>query len=225
MRKSGGYAKSFHTGEAWIDAFNLGPGEEEEFIIEMALQRDGMSKDWSVTAWGENGSVKVTVGGLTSDSFPYIKRNDSYLPQDEGRSGEQSSTESEESEEEASESQESDEENAVPECDFLEYDEYLHFGCTTLERILREYSNSRIYNWLMVGDCSDFDERWKKFSLDGMTYEQIQQMFSNLDVPENLSGKLMERGEDCSFAPSEKESESDESEEEEESSEEEVIIH
>ena len=37
MRKSGGYAKSFHTGEVWIDAFNLAPGEEEEFIIEMAL--------------------------------------------------------------------------------------------------------------------------------------------------------------------------------------------
>ena len=62
--------------------------EEEKFTVEWALHLDGISKDWSVTAWGEVGSVQVTVDNKTSTSFPLVKPDDSRLPADEGADGE-----------------------------------------------------------------------------------------------------------------------------------------
>ena len=42
-----------------------------------------MSKDWALTAWGENGPLSVGINGKTSDVWPEIGRQDSLLPQDE----------------------------------------------------------------------------------------------------------------------------------------------
>jgi hypothetical protein len=42
-----------------------------------------MSKDWALTAWGENGPVTVGITGKTSDVWPEITRDDSQLPSDE----------------------------------------------------------------------------------------------------------------------------------------------
>ena len=45
-----------------------------------------MSKDWSVTAWGEGGDVEVTVEGKgQSASFPHVDQDHSRLPEDEGK--------------------------------------------------------------------------------------------------------------------------------------------
>jgi len=44
-----------------------------------------MSQDWSVTAWGEDGEVRVTVPDRTSSSFNYISEDNTRLPEDEGR--------------------------------------------------------------------------------------------------------------------------------------------
>ena len=43
----------------------------------MDLERPGMSKDWSFTAWGENGEVEVTVmGKKETEKFPFIQKKD-----------------------------------------------------------------------------------------------------------------------------------------------------
>ena len=81
-------SRIFQSGEKWFQPFELGPGEEEKFTVEWALHLDGISKDWSVTAWGEVGSVQVTVDNKTSTSFPLVKPDDSRLPADEGADGE-----------------------------------------------------------------------------------------------------------------------------------------
>jgi len=44
-----------------------------------------MSQDWSITAWGEGGEVRVTVPDRTSSSFNYISEDNTRLPEDEGR--------------------------------------------------------------------------------------------------------------------------------------------
>ena len=49
----------------------------------MNLQKDNMSKDWALTAWGENGPLTVSVQGKTSDTWSEIIRDDSLLPSDE----------------------------------------------------------------------------------------------------------------------------------------------
>lgn len=33
------------------------PGDEAEYVIELDLSREEMAKDWSLTAWGESGTV------------------------------------------------------------------------------------------------------------------------------------------------------------------------
>ena len=77
-------ALGFHDGPRWLNnAFTLGPGESSTFLIEMNLQKDNMSKDWALTAWGENGPLTVSVQGKTSDTWSTILRDDSQLPSDE----------------------------------------------------------------------------------------------------------------------------------------------
>ena len=39
----------------------LGPGVEQEYILELDLNKAGMTKDWALTAWGENGPLEVFV--------------------------------------------------------------------------------------------------------------------------------------------------------------------
>jgi hypothetical protein len=62
-------------------------GETKNFLIELDLYREGMSRDWSVAAWGELGPVKVTVEskGPETDKFPYVKEDNSKLPENEGK--------------------------------------------------------------------------------------------------------------------------------------------
>ena len=72
----------------WFMPFELGPDDEETFTVEWALGLDGISRDWSVVAWGEVGSVKVSIEGKTSAHFPMVKADDSNLPAGEGQGSE-----------------------------------------------------------------------------------------------------------------------------------------
>ena len=48
-----------------------------------------MTRDWSITAWGEDGPVEVTVLGKgESQHFPFLSKNDELLPTDEGSTAE-----------------------------------------------------------------------------------------------------------------------------------------
>ena len=80
LQKGANIASSFYTGERWLPPIVLEPGQFKEYIVELNLQAQGMSRDWSVGAWGENGTVSVVLPGRTSDSFPYVEINDSLLP-------------------------------------------------------------------------------------------------------------------------------------------------
>ena len=42
-----------------------------------------MTKDWSFTAWAENGPIEVIIENKTSDEWPFVERDDSLLPPDE----------------------------------------------------------------------------------------------------------------------------------------------
>ena len=54
----------FRTGSRWLPSRVLEPGETQTFTIELDLDyRNGMTKDWSCTAWGENGGIQVSVLG------------------------------------------------------------------------------------------------------------------------------------------------------------------
>ena len=77
-------ALGFHDGPRWLtNLFTLAPGDSADSIIELNLQKDNMSKDWALTAWGENGPLTVEVSGKTSDVWSEIPRDDSLLPSDE----------------------------------------------------------------------------------------------------------------------------------------------
>ena len=52
------------TGSSWEpNTYELGPGEEAQYIIQMNTGRKNWSKDWALTAWGYNGEVSVTING------------------------------------------------------------------------------------------------------------------------------------------------------------------
>ena len=74
---------NFREGEKWSRAITLGAGESQTYTIELDLNKKGMTKDWSFTAWGENGPVKVNVSGKEKHHWPLVKREDSLLPADE----------------------------------------------------------------------------------------------------------------------------------------------
>ena len=76
---------TFWNDGRWIPGYTLQPEEELEYIVEMDLARDKMSQDWSITAWGEGGEVRVTVPNRESSSFNYISEDNTRLPEDEGR--------------------------------------------------------------------------------------------------------------------------------------------
>lgn len=59
-----------------------------------------MTKDWAITAWGENGTVQVEIKELNfSDQFPFVTKDDSRLPENEGRSNSSDGTSNIETEE------------------------------------------------------------------------------------------------------------------------------
>ena len=77
-------AYGFRDGERWLPIIELGPGVEQEYIIELDLNKAGMTKDWALTAWGENGPLEVFVKDKPSaNQWPWVDRDDSLLPADE----------------------------------------------------------------------------------------------------------------------------------------------
>ena len=50
----------------------------------MNLEKPYMSKDWALTAWGENGEISVVINGKgTTDHWPLIDRDDNLIPLNE----------------------------------------------------------------------------------------------------------------------------------------------
>merc|ERR1712226_1725768 len=47
-------------GSGWLNPIEFGPGETKEFEVLLDWTRQGVVKDWSVTAWGEGGEVSVS---------------------------------------------------------------------------------------------------------------------------------------------------------------------
>jgi hypothetical protein len=78
---------TFWNDSRWVRPLEFDAGETKNFIIELDLNREGLSKDWSVAAWGEMGPVKVEVEakGPDTDKFPYVKEDNSKLPENEGK--------------------------------------------------------------------------------------------------------------------------------------------
>ena len=71
---------NFREGEKWMRPITLGAGQSQTYTIELDLNKTGMTKDWSFTAWGENGPVEVNVAGKSKHHWPYVNRDDSKLP-------------------------------------------------------------------------------------------------------------------------------------------------
>jgi hypothetical protein len=50
-----------------------------------------MTPDWTFSAWGEDGSIEVSVTGsngiIPKDSWPFVQRNDNQLPANENEIG------------------------------------------------------------------------------------------------------------------------------------------
>ena len=60
------------AGDKYFPRMYLEAGESVTIEVEFNWNRPGITKDWSVTAWGESGPVSVTHdSGIASDSFPY----------------------------------------------------------------------------------------------------------------------------------------------------------
>lgn len=48
-------------------------GDSKTFILEFDWAREGITPDWSVTAYAEKGSVSVSHSeGITSDKLPFL---------------------------------------------------------------------------------------------------------------------------------------------------------
>ena len=60
-------------------------GESFEVEVEFNWEREGITKDWTLTVWGEKGAVTVehTNPDLTSESFPYTPKSDQAAKTDE----------------------------------------------------------------------------------------------------------------------------------------------
>jgi hypothetical protein len=85
--KGGRTVYTFSKDGRWTPKVTLEPGQEIEYIVEIDLDREEMSKDWSITAWGENAPVKINVANRTSSTFNVITEDNTMLPEDEGREG------------------------------------------------------------------------------------------------------------------------------------------
>ena len=77
MNVRDGKEKKFTNGAKWLRSIELGAGEEIEILVEFNWWRTGVTKDWSVTAWGESGA-EVTVRhskGIPSEHFAYTPKD------------------------------------------------------------------------------------------------------------------------------------------------------
>ena len=71
-------ATGWQAGDAWLPKLYVSAGESFEVEVEFNWEREGITKDWSVTAWGESGGVTVVHNdGLLSDSLPYTPKGHS----------------------------------------------------------------------------------------------------------------------------------------------------
>jgi hypothetical protein len=69
---------TFWNDARWMDPIEFKAGDEMVFYVELDLEREGLSPDWAVTAWGEDSKVTITVDGKGgSDSLPYVKQDHS----------------------------------------------------------------------------------------------------------------------------------------------------
>lgn len=74
-------AQGWEAGDVWLPKMFLSAGESVEIEVELNLDRAGVTKDWSLTAWGVQGGVTVTHNdGLTSDSLPYQPKGGASVP-------------------------------------------------------------------------------------------------------------------------------------------------
>lgn len=69
--------KKFTNGASWLRSIEINAGEEVEILVEFNWWRKGVTKDWSVTAWGESGG-EVTVRhskGIPTKTFAYTPKD------------------------------------------------------------------------------------------------------------------------------------------------------
>jgi hypothetical protein len=69
-------ATGFQSGDAWLPKLFVRAGESFEVEVEFNWEREGVTKDWSITAWGEDGPVTVEHNdGISTDTLPYQKKS------------------------------------------------------------------------------------------------------------------------------------------------------
>ena len=67
-----GHERAFTSGAGWLPSLDLEAGEEIEIRMELNFERRGITKDWSVTAWGTEGPVQVRhASDIESRHFSY----------------------------------------------------------------------------------------------------------------------------------------------------------
>ena len=70
--------RTFTNGDSWLPGIDMSAGEEIEITLEFNWQRSGITKDWSLTAWGTDGG-EVTV----RHSAGHDTKNFSFTPKGE----------------------------------------------------------------------------------------------------------------------------------------------
>ena len=67
---------NWENGSNWLPKMSLKAGQVIDIEVEFNFDIAGITKDWSVSAWGESGPVTVThESGSTSDSLPFVPKN------------------------------------------------------------------------------------------------------------------------------------------------------
>ena len=68
-------AQPWQAGDIWSGRMHVTAGESFTVEVEFNWNRSGITRDWSVTAWGESGPVSVTHDqGIATDSLPFLPK-------------------------------------------------------------------------------------------------------------------------------------------------------
>ena len=71
--------ETFKEGAHQLQPIRFFKGDSREFILEFDWDRDCITPDWSLTAWGHAGKVIVQhSNGLVTDSMPTLSIGGSY---------------------------------------------------------------------------------------------------------------------------------------------------